>query len=63
MKNCRPFRDRSGSMDPTSFGSAHALVCNFVMCDGSVNSVNYDIDGTTYVRMGGRSQKLELQYP
>jgi prepilin-type N-terminal cleavage/methylation domain-containing protein len=63
MKSCQPFRDRRGYMDPTAFGSAHSSVCNFVLCDGSVQGIPFDTDGTVYVRLGGRSQRLELKYP
>jgi prepilin-type N-terminal cleavage/methylation domain-containing protein/prepilin-type processing-associated H-X9-DG protein len=63
MPNCHPFRDRRGVMDPTTFGSAHPVVCNFVFCDGSVQGIGFDTDGTVYVRLGGRSQKLEALYP
>jgi prepilin-type N-terminal cleavage/methylation domain-containing protein len=45
-----PLRDRRGvNYGPTPFGSAHRYTFNMVMCDGSVNSVSYDIaySGTT----------------
>jgi prepilin-type processing-associated H-X9-DG protein len=63
MAKCQPFRDRRGKMDANSFGSAHPGVCNFVMGDGSVQAISFDTDGPVYVRLGGRSQKLEIQYP
>jgi prepilin-type N-terminal cleavage/methylation domain-containing protein len=61
--NCQPKRDRRGLMDPTAFGSAHASICNFVMGDGSVQSISFDIDSKTYISLGGRDQKLESLDP
>jgi prepilin-type N-terminal cleavage/methylation domain-containing protein len=63
MPNCRPLRDRRGVALHNDFGSAHSSICNFVMCDGSVQNIAFDIDGVTYVRLGGRDQKLELKDP
>ena len=61
--NCQPKRDRSGLMDPYAFGSAHASICNFVMCDGSVENIAFNVDGALYIGLGGRDQKLELLDP
>jgi len=36
------------------FGSAHAVGVHFVFCDGSVHTVNYDIDLTLYTQLGNR---------
>jgi prepilin-type N-terminal cleavage/methylation domain-containing protein/prepilin-type processing-associated H-X9-DG protein len=36
------------------FGSPHPSGCNFAMCDGSVQSIGYRIDMTTYRRLGDR---------
>jgi hypothetical protein len=45
-----------------SFGSAHAIG-NFVLADGSVHSMAYGIDATTFRHLGnrsdGQSSKLE----
>ncbi|MBN1912463.1 MAG: DUF1559 domain-containing protein [Pirellulales bacterium] len=47
-----PVRDTRGYMNQNAFGSAHPSVCNFAMLDGSVRSVQYEIDITTYRQMG-----------
>ncbi len=61
--NSQPKRDRRGIMDPYAFGSAHASVCNFVMCDGSVQNISFTIDPAIYIGMGGRDRSLELLDP
>jgi prepilin-type N-terminal cleavage/methylation domain-containing protein len=54
-----PSRDRRGYDDQYRFGSAHAAVCIFVLCDGAVQNLSYDIDPGTFIKLGGRDQKLE----
>ncbi|QDU56604.1 DUF1559 domain-containing protein [Aeoliella mucimassa] len=34
------------------FGSAHPAGCQFVLCDGSVHTITYDVDPVTYARLG-----------
>ena len=63
LADSMPMRDRRGYDDMYRFGSAHAAACNFVLCDGSVQSLSYDIDPAAYVKLGGRDQKLELLDP
>jgi prepilin-type N-terminal cleavage/methylation domain-containing protein len=55
-----PCQDTPGGlpMDPFMFGSAHAAACNFVMCDGSVRSINYNIDKEANRRLGSRNDGL-----
>ena len=50
----RPVQDSPGLVAEYSFGSAHAGGCNFVFCDGSVRTISYAIDLTTYRRLGNR---------
>jgi prepilin-type processing-associated H-X9-DG protein len=49
-----PYMDRKGVSFTFSFGSAHPGSFNAVMCDGSVRHVNYNIDKTTFRRVGNR---------
>ena len=37
----------------TRFGSAH-LLCHFVLCDGSVSAIDYEIDPLVYEALGNR---------
>ena len=37
------------------FGSAHAVVCHFVFCDGSVRPISFNIDRDIHRRLGHRS--------
>jgi prepilin-type N-terminal cleavage/methylation domain-containing protein len=50
-------RDRPGLVSYTSFGSAHAHVCQFVFCDGSVHSLVFSIDGKTLAYLANRKDK------
>jgi prepilin-type N-terminal cleavage/methylation domain-containing protein len=38
----------------TIYGSAHPAGCQMVNCDGSVVTISYDADPTTFARMGSR---------
>jgi prepilin-type N-terminal cleavage/methylation domain-containing protein/prepilin-type processing-associated H-X9-DG protein len=49
-----PSQDQSGVVNYFIFGSAHAAGFNMVFCDGSVRSINYSIDLTTYGHLGNR---------
>jgi len=50
-----PFRDTEGVQHWKSFGSAHVNGFNMCFCDGSVRSVNFDIDPPTHRKLGSRS--------
>ena len=43
-----------------TFGSAHPGSFNMVMCDGSVRSISYDIDGKVHMALGGRNDGLAV---
>ncbi len=49
-----PVQDTPGNMLNNSFGSAHATVCHFAMCDGSVHGVNYTIDPEVHRLLSNR---------
>ncbi len=54
-----PMQDRWGNDDGGfAFGSAHATAANFVLCDGSVISINYAIAPATFVVLGTRASGL-----
>jgi hypothetical protein len=54
-KNNLPRRDRPGFGNSPNFGSAHATICQFVFCDGSVHSLAYSIDGDTWAYLAARN--------
>jgi prepilin-type N-terminal cleavage/methylation domain-containing protein len=48
-----PMRDRRG-MVSRSYGSIHPYTFNMLLCDGSVNSVSYEIEFETFKRSANR---------
>jgi prepilin-type processing-associated H-X9-DG protein len=52
-----PSRDRRGFSNQYPFGSAHASSFNMVMCDGSAQSIRYDIDMVLHSRLGNRADR------
>jgi prepilin-type N-terminal cleavage/methylation domain-containing protein/prepilin-type processing-associated H-X9-DG protein len=56
------YRDRAGVVVSGSFGSTHAQFCNFVFCDGSVHSVNYNIDMELHRRLASRKDKKIVDF-
>ena len=49
-----PARDRRGLDDPDRFGSMHSSGCQFVLCDGSVQSIPFTIDAQVFRHLGNR---------
>lgn len=49
-----PQQDRPGYPNFNLWGSAHSGTFQAVFCDGSVHGIAYDIDLTTYSRLGNR---------
>ncbi len=52
-----PLQD-AGPVFERRFGSAHPGSCHFVMCDGSVKAINYNIDSDVHRRLGHRKDRL-----
>jgi len=46
---------KAGASYPHSFGSAHSGAVNMVMCDGSVQSFNFEVDPLVWNAIGGRA--------
>lgn len=42
---------------PTQFGSYHAGLCHFLMCDGTVRAISVTIDGMLYQNLSGRDDR------
>ncbi len=55
-----PKQDRWGDDDGIGFGSANATFANFVLCDGSVITVNYSVNAETFRRLGTRSEGMAV---
>jgi len=49
-----PMQDTPGFSSVALFGSAHPGACPFVFCDGSVQSIGYDVDILVFRRLGDR---------
>jgi prepilin-type N-terminal cleavage/methylation domain-containing protein/prepilin-type processing-associated H-X9-DG protein len=52
----RPEQDRpgAGTDRPFSFGSPHSASLNMAFCDGSVQTIAYDVDDAVWIAYGGR---------
>ncbi|MBN2295601.1 MAG: DUF1559 domain-containing protein, partial [Pirellulales bacterium] len=59
----RPRQDTAGVSSYFFFGSAHPNSFNMTMCDGSVRSIDYEIDIHTHSYLGSRNdgQKIVLE--
>jgi len=56
-----PWHDTSGFDSMSSrFGSPHAAGVNFVMCDGSVQSINYSINAQVYEYLANRKDNAPI---
>jgi prepilin-type N-terminal cleavage/methylation domain-containing protein/prepilin-type processing-associated H-X9-DG protein len=55
-----PMQDTPGYQDYLRFGSAHASGLNMAFCDGSVQWLNYSIDGEIFRRLGNREDGLPV---
>jgi hypothetical protein len=55
--------DTDGNYGRLNFGSAHQSTCLFVMCDGSVQEVSYEIDPATHWKLCNRrdGQHVEVK--
>jgi len=45
------------------FGSPHTSAGLFVMCDGSVQAISYNLDGVTHFKLGNRIDGMSVQLP
>ncbi len=52
-------RDTFLSLNYPAFGSAHAGAMNMAFCDGSVQSISYDVDDEVYFKYGGRNDDAD----
>jgi prepilin-type N-terminal cleavage/methylation domain-containing protein/prepilin-type processing-associated H-X9-DG protein len=50
----RPHQDTPGAEQPFIFGSAHSNGFHIAFCDGSVQLINYAIDGVAHARLANR---------
>lgn len=55
-----PEQETPGVMRWWSFGSPHSGGCNFVLCDGSVQTISYSIDPEIHRRLGNRKDGLPI---
>jgi prepilin-type processing-associated H-X9-DG protein len=56
----RPMQDKRGVADEKRFGSAHLGVFNMLMCDGSVQTVDYNINGLVFRTAGVRDTEIPV---
>jgi prepilin-type N-terminal cleavage/methylation domain-containing protein len=54
-KSLPPAQDRAGVSNDGGFGSSHAGGCHFVLCDGSVRRIAYDIAPATHAALASRN--------
>jgi prepilin-type processing-associated H-X9-DG protein len=56
-------RDRRGTVQQYSWGSAHNAVWNMAFCDGSVHAMTYEIDPAVHSYMANRRNKVAFGLP
>lgn len=59
----QPRQDTGGADSYGAFGSAHSAVFNMAFCDGSVQSIAYDIDATAHRWLANRFDGNSAQIP
>ena len=45
------------------FGSPHTAACYFLMCDGSVQAISYNVDPVIHWKLGNRNDGQSVQLP
>ena len=66
--NYLPLQDKNDSTNLNlwgivNFGSAHSGACQFLMCDGSVQSISYNINPIVHWKLSNRSDGLDVDVP
>lgn len=56
-----PLQDTLALRKPQAFGSAHPATCNFALCDGSVQAVDYQIDADIHRAFCNRTDSDPLE--
>jgi prepilin-type N-terminal cleavage/methylation domain-containing protein len=58
-----PTRDRAGADQSWNWGSAHAATFNVALCDGSVQTISYNISENNMRRLCNRCDRKQFEYP
>ena len=63
--DARPARDMELGTPGTDryFGSAHSNGCNFVMCDGSVQTIPFTVDAQVHWKLANRQDGYQVNLP
>jgi prepilin-type processing-associated H-X9-DG protein len=59
----QPQQDQPGAELWYRFGSAHPSGLHMAFCDGSVQTISYDMDGLTYKKLGSRDEGTDIDVP